>query len=214
MKWLDKWIERKVDERIKANKKDLERLNQKIKELDAYVTKRSFKLKETIDDVANFLSKIEGAVSVKENIETVMNVSADKDILYLFEQVREDTLAKTRMYNADADNWKDDMIPFKVSTTKNFQYEIPSGLGMSIMAVKFLSGKGYGRYIIKVNQVEKAFFVKRQKGNEDGAILRTRIVFLRENELLTIKQTDGVGSLKCALYVAIAGNRKKMMRIR
>ena len=151
MKWINRWIERKVDEALKTRTEELDTLNQKLRKLEVHITEKSENLKKTIDDVANFLWKIERAVSVKENIETVMNVSSNKDILYLFEQVREDTLAKTRGFNAEADALKEDMIPFEVSTGKPFEYEVLNGVGMTIMAIKFLSGKGYGKYVIQVN---------------------------------------------------------------
>ena len=211
MKWINRWIERKVDEALKTRTEELDTLNQKLRKLEVHITEKSENLKKTIDDVANFLWKIERAVSVKENIETVMNVSSNKDILYLFEQVREDTLAKTRGFNAEADALKEDMIPFEVSTGKPFEYEVLNGVGMTIMAIKFLSGKGYGKYVIQVNGRDNTFFVKRQNGNEDGAILRTRLIFLRQHDLLRIRQTDGAGRLKCALYVAIAGPRRVLL---
>lgn len=214
MKWIDSWIEKKLDERIKAKKKDLERLHQRIKALEDYVKQKSVGLMGAIDDAAEFLSNIERAVSVKENIETVMNASADRNILLCFEDVREDTLAKTRMYNPDADYHVDEMIPFEISARQSFEYEVPSGMGMAIMAVKFLDGDGWGKYPIILKGKVYSFFVKKKNGNEDGAIFRTRICFLRENERLKIEQTYGEGSLKCALYVNLAGERKRVLRER
>lgn len=211
---LDKWIKTKIEEVLRTKAMDVSQLREKIleahRELDLKISTTQSHIDEAEHEFTSFLSKISEAVSVKENIETIMHAH-DTDISKMFYQISEDTLTKTRQFNKDADMWKDEMIPFQISPNQDFKYYVPNDRAMSLLAIKFLSDDGYGKYAIIVNGVERSFFVKREKGNEDGAIFGTRIVFLRPSDVVKVQQTYGAGRLECALYVVLAGSRKTLL---
>lgn len=216
MKWLDNLIERKLDEAIQKRQNELDELESNLKRLRETVDVRIEEIRHElagiegeIRDVDKFLKHIERAVSVKENIETV-RISSEwlKRALY---DHSERTLAKTYEYNPDADDWREEAIPFTVSPEKPFgPKRIRSGFGFGINSIKFIEGDGYGKYEIILNGLKRSFFLKRKNGNEDGVILIHRLLFCQMNSMLQIRQVEGEGTLKCALLGVVAGPNKQI----
>lgn len=211
MKFLDKLVERKIDKLLSA---DLGKIDFAVKELDDKQgeLKRLISIIEErikgMEDMANHLemgfSVLERAVSVKENIDTIMLSNAWLRKAYW--NYAESIKAKTQEYNPSTNDWQERIISFEISLEKSLQGRVTQGIGIGIKAVKFMKGNGYGTYGIYVNGVRRSWFVKRKGGNEDGAIFLNQLLCLRETDVFEIKQETGEGSLTCNLFIIVAGN--------
>ena len=212
MKWIEKLVEKKVNERLESKFKEVLSSalgTMTIQISDVYEEIKSFEdiMREThhrLDKTKEFLAQVEKAVSVKENIETIMN--STEWLRRAYWDVAERTRNTTHEYNPATDDWQEKAIEIKVSKEKPFAGRLKNGFGMSVKAIKYIEGDGYGKYDIIVNNIKRGYFVKRKNGNEDGAILNNQLNYIKQNDILEIKQKSGNGALKCALIAIVAGN--------
>jgi len=213
---FDKFFEKKIEKALNAKKAEIDSLDHrqhellmKIAGLEEYISKwdtTAYKkmVDKNVETIQDYLQEIwkDASVSVKENIDTVLLLP---HLSKAMRQIAEDTLTKTRIFNSEADTWIDELFLFKINPEKRIYFIIPADVGITFYAVKFLGGKGYGRYQINVNGVHHSGFLKRENGNEDGVILFYHLRFCQANDRVKIYQTYGEGELQAALKFFVAG---------
>ena len=145
---------------------------------------------------------------IKGSIDVIMT-SIDWIRLLYFDFGRE-IHKKTLEFNRKAEDWQERPLEFSVSPDTPFGFKVTHGFGLGFKAIKYIEGDGYGKYYINVNGVDRSWFIKRKDGEEDGALFMNMLIYAQADDIIEVKQVNGKGTLKCALYCIVAGEKKAL----
>jgi len=147
----------------------------------------------------------------------------------LANQIAEDTLTKTRVYNAAADTYRllrpEDMgldegtYCFSIAPGANsvISFRVPAGQGISFYGFWVKCDLGCGSYIqLKVNNVKRQEVPARFVYNlqEDFILLFDQVVFVSENDLVEIVVYNAqTSTVSCDFFplAIIAGKAKQLL---